>query len=211
MNKKGFILLMFLFSTFYGHSQLTWNVKAGMNLSRVTNDQMDIDLKPGYQVGAGMDYFFNDHWGIQSSLMLISKGYKSKGDYNYPPAWEAPAKTYDRTENRVYIELPVTLAYKFKIAAHINLILSSGGYISYGIAGKHKNNITLKDGHTATDKYNTFAKNTTDKFDTGIVGGATLEFRNKYTIGLVGEWGLKSAIGDFSKNQTYGLNIGYKF
>lgn len=211
MNKKAIIVFMLFFFAFYGYSQLSWNVKAGMNLSRATTyDGVDVDLKPGYQVGVGMDYFFTEHWGIQSSLMLISKGHKSKGDYYYLPGAEPTAKTYDRTENRIYIELPVMLAYEFGLSKHINLILSGGGYISYGIAGKHKNKITVNDGSTITDKYNTFSERT-EKFDTGLATGVTFEFKNKYTIGLMGEWGLKSAIGDFSKNQTYGLNIGYKF
>lgn len=209
MNKKVTIVLLFLFSAFYSYSQLSWNAKAGMNLSRVTGYE-DVDLKPGYQFGVGMDYFFTGHWGIQSSLMLISKGYKTKGNYNYPDEGDIIADKYDRTDNRVYIELPVMLAYKFNITDQINLVLSGGGYVSYGIAGKHKNKITIRDGSKITDKYNTFSERT-EKFDTGLGAGATLEFKNKYTIGLIGEWGLKSTIGDFSKNQTYGLNIGYKF
>lgn len=207
--KKVTIVLLFLFSAFYSYSQLSWSAKAGMNLSRSTGYE-NIDLKPGYQLGIGMDCFFTEHWGIQSSLMFISKGYKSKGNYNYPSEWETQVKTYDRTENRLYIELPIMLAYKFNITDQINLVLNSGGYISYSIAGKHKNKMTLKDGSKTNDKYNTFSDGM-EKFDTGLGAGATLEFKNKYTIGLIGEWGLKSTIGDYSKNQTYGLNIGYKF
>ena len=180
-----------------------------MNLSKVTG-VLGVNLKPGYQFGVGMEYFFTNHWGVQSSLMMISKGYKSEGEYNYPDDWEVPAKKYDVTDNRVYLEIPVMLAYRFNISGGVNLVLNGGGYISYGITGKHKNKITMKDDTKADDKYNTFSGGT-EKFDTGLGAGATFEFKNKYTIGLIGEWGLRSLIGNYSKNQTYGLNIGYKF
>jgi len=191
------------------YSQLSWNVKAGMNLSKATG-WADISLKPGYQFGVGIEHYFNSHWGIQPLLMLVSKGYKAKGDYNYPLEWNAPAEKYDVTTNRVYLELPVMLAYKINLIDQINLVLNGGGYISYGIAGKYKNKITLEDDSKVTEKNDAFSSGT-ERFDTGLGAGVTFEFRNKYTIGLIGEWGLKSVIGDYSKNQTYGLNIGYKF
>lgn len=203
-----FIALSFFFFAFLcGYSQLSWNVKAGMNLSKTTNE--DTNMKPGYQLGMGADYFFNDCWGIQSSLILISKGFKNKGDYLYPPGWNAPAKTFDKTENRIYIELPVMLAYRLSIAKNVNLILNGGAYISYGIVGKHKNKITLEDGSKANSSLNIFS-NGYEKFDTGLGAGTTIEYKKKYTVGLMGEWGLKGVTAD-SKNQTYGLNLGYKF
>ena len=209
MSKKGITILMFLFSVLSVHSQLSWNAKAGINLSNVTVWE-GVDMKLGYQFGVGMDYYFNDHWGIQPSLMLISKGYKDKGDYSYPCNWDdVRLKSYNITENRVYLEMPVMLAYRFNVADNMKLVLNGGGYVSYGIAGKYKNEDTLEDDSKTKESNNTFSDGM-EKFDAGIGAGITFEYKNKYTIGLIGEWGLKKIVAN-TKNRTYGLNIGYKF
>jgi len=203
MSKKGITVLLFLFSVLSVHSQLSWNAKAGMNLSNVT-DWDDVDMKLGYQFGVGMDYYFNDHWGIQPSLMLISKGYKDKGDYSYPSDWEGDVeyKSYKSTENRVYLEMPVMLAYRFNVADNMKLVLNGGGYISYGIAGKYNKTYTFVDGSGFEDKADTFSGDK-EKFDTGVGAGITFEYKSRYTVGLIGEWGLKKVIRN-TQNRTYG-------
>ncbi|WP_080905135.1 porin family protein [Parabacteroides sp. Marseille-P3160] len=223
MNKRVFVFLLFLFPALPGYSQVSWHAKAGMNFSRVSGWK-NSDLKPGYQFGVGLDHYFNDHWGLQPSLMLISKGYKASGiryivnghvEYGEQPEnidFE-PYASYKMTENRIYFEIPVMLTYRFNISNNIKLVISGGGYAGYGIGGKLKEDDTLfKDGITRKTKTNTFySGGGPERFDTGIAAGTTLEYNNKYTLGLIGEWGLKSTLGDYLKNQTYGLNIGYKF
>lgn len=208
MNKRTIIFFLFLFSALCGYSQVSWHTKAGINFSRAT--ESDSDLKLGYQFGIGIDSYFNDHWGIQPSLILISKGYKKKGEYF---DYESPLSKYNMTENRIYIEIPIMLTYRFNLSNTLKLVLSGGGYASYGIGGKNKNTITsLKDEFKYKESHNTFSDSDgTDRFDTGLSTGTTFEYKNRYTIGLIGEWGLTSNIGNFSKNQTYGLNVGYKF
>ena len=191
-----------------GYSQISWNAKAGINISNIINFG-DVDFKPGYQVGVGMDYYFNDHWGIQPSLMLISKGYKIKGDY--PPFINKSEqlKSYDITDNKVYVELPLLLTYRFNVSEKLKLIFSGGGYIAYGITGKFKNTNTLLDGSKRKDKVDSFSAGV-EKFDTGLAAGAALEYNDKYSIGLSSDFGLKSTQARF-KNRTYGLSFGYRF
>jgi len=215
MHKKIIITVLLLFSALYGYSQVSWNVKAGMNLSTQTLYGVDC-LKPGYQFGVGMDYFFTEHWGIQPSVMLISKGYKFNHHVLYQ---ELPQiVSHDITANRVYVEMPVMLAYRFNMSDNLKLVLNGGGYISYGIGGKRHSKAFYEDGSIDEITVNTFGfdppgtimPRATPRFDTGLGAGVTLEFKNKYTFGLISEWGLKEIDGN-AKNQTYGLNIGYKF
>jgi len=77
MKKKLATILLLLLVSLSGYSQMSWKVKAGVNISDITNWEL-ADYKPGYQFGVGMDYYFNDHWGIQPSIMLISKGFKDQ-------------------------------------------------------------------------------------------------------------------------------------
>ena len=208
MKKKLITTLLLLLVCLSGYSQISWNAKAGVNISNTINSG-DVDFKPGYQFGVGMDYYFNDHWGIQPSLMLISKGYKIKGDY--PPFINKSEqlKSYDITDNKVYVELPLLLTYRFNVSEKLKLIFSGGGYIAYGIAGKSKNTNTLLDGSTKKDKVDSFSAGV-EKFDTGLAAGAALEYNDKYSIGLSSDFGLKSTQARF-KNRTYGLSFGYRF
>jgi len=218
MKRKEIIILLFLSFAMYTQSQITWNAKAGINLSRVTSLD-NVDLKPGYQLGVGADYFFNERWGVQSSLMLISKGFNSKGDYTFPFEPELNVKSYDVTENSMYIEIPLMLAHRITLAKNVKLVLNGGGYISYGIGGKIRNTVTMEDGSTVTYHYNTFDIED-ERFDLGIATGISLEY-NRYSIGLIGDFGLKNVSQSYKdqslglnlgyKNQTLGLNLGYKF
>ena len=219
MIKKVFTVAVLLLSAFYGYGQVSWNVKAGMNVSRVTNWDI-VEMKPGYQFGVGMDYFFTDHWGIQPSLMLISKGFKDKGDYyrHFGDPIEPPPSewSFEETQDRIYIELPVMLAYRFNISNTMKLVLNGGGYISYGIGGKYKVANIHEDGTEQKSSFSTFSPDfgpygyEIERFDAGIGAGTTIEYKNKYIFSLFGAWGLNGVVY-VSKNQTYGLNIGYKF
>jgi hypothetical protein len=212
MNKNTLIAFFFLVSTLCGYSQIFWNVKAGMNLSTITPMEMN-EKKTGYQFGVGMDYFFHNHWGIQPSLMLVSKGYKNKvEDYDYPSEFDFPFynwKSYYYTANRIYISMPVMLAYRFNLSGTMKLVFNGGGYISYGIAGKYKGEQTLKDGSIEKIDSGSFSAGT-KRLDTGFGAGATLEYKNKYMLNLFGELGLKNVSGS-TKNRSLGLNVGYKF
>ena len=210
MKKKLITTLLLLLVCLSGYSQISWNAKAGVNISNVINSG-DVNFKPGYQFGVGMDYYFNDHWGIQPSLLLISKGFKDKGDYYFPPFIEnsEKLKSYDITNNKVYVELPLLLTYRFNVSEKLKLIFSGGGYIAYGITGKFKNTNTLLDGSKRKDKVDSFSAGV-EKFDTGLAAGAALEYNDKYSIGLSSDFGLKSTQARF-KNRTYGLSFGYRF
>ncbi len=210
MNKKLITILLLLLSCMSGYSQISWNAKAGISISNIINSG-EVNFKPGYQVGVGMNYYFNDHWGIQPSLMIISKGYKIKGDYYFPPFMNnsEQLKSYDITNHKVYVELPLLLTYRFNVSEKFKLIFSGGGYISYGFAGKSKNTETLLNGSTRKNKVDSFSTGA-EKFDTGLAAGATLEYKNKYSIGLSSDFGLRSTEAR-DKNRTYGLTFGYKF
>ena len=217
MKKKMFTIAVLLLTAVCGYSQVSWNVKAGMNVSKVTH-YSDSEMKPGYQFGVGVDYFFTDSWGIQPSLMLVSKGVKWKGEtyigelLGYISELNA---SFNNTENRMYIEMPVMLAYRINLSNALKLVFNGGGYVSYGIGGKSYFTYNLYDGTTQKYEGNTFSLG--EKFDYGLGAGTALEFKNRYTVNLFGAWGLTSADTNViinhgkNANQTYGLNIGYKF
>jgi hypothetical protein len=202
-----------------------------MNLSKITNGGDDVTMKPGYQIGVGMDYYFTKSWGIQPSLMLIGKGSK----YRFPFYWgdlldddnmyHIPNALASITETRIYVQIPVMLAYRANVSKTLKLVFNGGGYVSYGVGGKTEFvNILIPTCSIYIPPDNEFRESTVDtffegtqRFDFGLGTGAMLEIRKRYTLALFGEWGLIDAHthrqvspGKIT-NQTYGLNIGYKF
>lgn len=73
--KKSLLFVLFALVTMVSYSQISWNVKAGMNMSNITGDA-DTDLRIGFNAGVGMEYQFTDTWSIQPSLMFSQKGFK---------------------------------------------------------------------------------------------------------------------------------------
>ncbi|EJX07316.1 hypothetical protein, secreted, partial [gut metagenome] len=53
--KKSLLLVLFALVSMVSYSQISWNVKAGMNMSNITGDA-DTDLRIGFNAGVGMEY-----------------------------------------------------------------------------------------------------------------------------------------------------------
>ena len=79
--KKLLLLLVIIFGcnmlTMAQDSKVSWNAKAGLNLSNWTGaDVQGNNAKLGFKVGVGMEYAFNNIWSLQPSLFLSTKGTK---------------------------------------------------------------------------------------------------------------------------------------
>ena len=57
--KKSLLFVLFALVSMVSYSQISWNVKAGMNMSNITGDA-DTDLRIGFNAGVGMEYQFTD-------------------------------------------------------------------------------------------------------------------------------------------------------
>lgn len=208
--KKGLIFVLFALVSLVSFSQISWNAKVGMNMSNFTGD-MDTDMKVGFNVGVGMEYQFTEMWSIQPSLMFTTKGAKYDGDFSID---DASAKA-EVTMNPMYLELPIMAAARFAIADNMNIVISAGPYLAYGIGGKLKVKATASyEGESAseTTKTDIFGDDGFDRFDFGLGVGAALEI-NKFFVGLNGEFGLTKLVdGDGApKNTNFSIGVGYKF
>ena len=76
MKKSVLTVLFALFCTM-SFAQLSFNVKAGLNLSSYIGDNSDHSkFKPGVRLGVGMEYQFTDIISLQPSLFFSQKGAK---------------------------------------------------------------------------------------------------------------------------------------
>lgn len=185
--KKSLALVLFALISMTAYSQVSWNAKAGLNLSNVTNAG-DTGVKPGFQLGVGMEYQLSEMFFLQPSLMLSTKGYK--------------VKNTEITSNRMYVELPVMAAVRFAVTEYgQNVVIKAGPYAAYGVGGKTK---------VGSTSWNSFEKNTGAKrFDFGLGCGVAYEI-NQFFVDLTGEVGLANTLGS-SKNINFALGVGYKF
>lgn len=126
---------MFALICTMGFSQVSFNVKAGLNLSSYIGENSDhSEFKPGARIGVGMEYQFNDMISLQPSLFFSQKGakYSSGFDGNIIDA-DADVKI-----NQLYLELPVNVQFRFNIADNTNLVIATGPYLACGVGGKAK-------------------------------------------------------------------------
>lgn len=181
-------------------AQVTWNAKAGMNIS--SYDESEADAKIGYRIGGGFEYQISKMFSIQPSLFYSKKGAKMSED------------GIKATVNQNYLELPVMAALRLPVNEKMNIVLSAGPYMAYGVGGKTK----LKMSYLSIE-WDTFGNSTIEdeeieglkRFDAGIGVGVALEV-DKWIFSMEAQNGLTHiASGASTKNTNVFLGVGYKF
>lgn len=211
--KKSILTVLFALICTMGFSQVSFNVKAGLNLSSYIGENSDhSEFKPGARIGVGMEYQFNDMISLQPSLFFSQKGakYSSGFDGNIIDA-DADVKI-----NQLYLELPVNVQFRFNIADNTNLVIATGPYLACGVGGKAKFDGDASVGGihiNGDDKIDTFGDDGLDynRFDAGWNIGLCVEF-GKILVGLDTQLGFcKVMDGDAPHNANIGITLGYKF
>lgn len=187
----AFLMLISLTSYAQG---LSWNAKAGLNMSSMSKVD-ESKMHPGFYTGIGAEYAFDETWSIRPSLLFTMKGVKQE--------YEGDKLIF----NPMYIELPVMGAVSFPVTDGMNLVVSTGPYFAYGIAGKCK-----EEYEGDKNEVDFFGNDAGKRFDLGWGVGVAAEF-GKFFVDLKGEWGLTKVFdGDDSpKNSNYSIGVGIKF
>jgi len=174
---------------------VTFGVKAGASLSSFAGDLKDTKSALRYRVGLTTDIALSNNLFIFTGLDFQTKGVKyaskSGSDVKYNP---------------IYVQLPVSFAYKFDVGHTTKLLVNAGAYAAYGIAGKIKNDPNK-------DKESIFSKNGFKRLDYGLLGGVGVEF-GKFAVNAGYEYGLPNinhATGPKISNRNPYLTVGYKF
>jgi len=189
---RSFLISAFIVLAVAASAQVSFGVKAGLNLSTIT-DTPDSKTKVGYKVGPTMEYAFYENMAIQTGLFLSSKGVKTDHDYKV---------------NANYLELPVSFAYKYPVAFDTNIYANIGPYFAYGIFGKSKTTTgTVIDDYTEVDTFD----NTLKYFDMGLTFGLGMEV-TQFNFGVNYDLGLLKVkqMGD-GKNGNFWISVVYSF
>lgn len=183
--KKSILTILFALCSTIGFAQVSFQVKAGLNLSSYIGENSDHSkFKPGARIGVGMEYQFTDLISLQPSLFFSQKGAKYSSGYEGTVV-DADA---DVKINQLYLELPINVQFRFNLADNTNLVIATGPYLACGVGGKTKFNGGASIGGIAVnggDKVDTFGSDGLDynRFDAGWNIGLGVEF-GKILVGL---------------------------
>lgn len=217
MKKLALVVSIFLIGIgikAQGTLPVSFSIRVGANVSNSTwdvkSDNVDKKGKIGFQVGVMAEYTFPTPFQLQTGLFLTTKGAKLK----MTDTEESGETTnIDQTLNQMYLEIPISAAYKMYISNNTCLFFNLGPYIAYGIGGKNKIKTRINNEAETETKEDTFGDKGLKKFDLGLVGGVGMEF-GRIIVSLNCELGLKnlSNSDDYKyKNVTSLATLGYRF
>lgn len=202
------------------------DVNAGLNLSHGHEEADYIlaaqSIKPGFQAGATASYTVWKGLYIQSGLSITTKGIKHTKADTWIGGTNPPVSTTRSSLNLVYLQMPLRVGYDIAITQALSITAHAGGYLAYGIAGKHTEKTTTnRDAIPDTkNKTNSFGEHNGGykSFDNGLSIGAGLQYK-QYSLAAIYEYGLQD-IGRSPANTTntykyynrnLGIVIGYRF
>ncbi|MGL5637075.1 MAG: porin family protein [Bacteroidales bacterium] len=211
--KRGVFTALFALMCTLTFAQVSFNVKAGLNLSSYIGENSEnSEFKPGARIGLGMEYQFTDLISLQPSLFFSQKGAKYDSDYD-GSFFDAKAGI---KINQLYLELPVNVQFRFNVSDNTNILIATGPYFACGVGGKTKFDGSASiDGinMNGKDKIDTFGDNGMDfnRFDAGWNIGVGAEF-GQFLVGLDTQLGFaKIYEGDAPHNANIAFTVGYKF
>lgn len=210
--KKIFLMMAFVAMTLGAAAQEnSFSVKGGVGLSSL-EDYSAASYKLNWKIGAGYEFRLNDLIGIEPSLMLNSKGYKT--DYDFGGLSSKELK--NENINLLYVEVPVMCNF------HINdnWELGAGVYGAYLVDDNSDKDAVNVLGGVASAFSSVFGgdeKIDADDFkahkvDFGAYAVAKYNFENGLFVGLDYSYGF----GELSKynkgkNMTFGALVGFRF
>ncbi len=211
--KKIFLMMAFVAMTLGAAAQEnSFSVKGGVGLSTL-EDYSGATSKLNWKIGAGYEFRLNDLIGIEPSLMLNSKGYKTDYDLG---GMSSLVDIKNETINLLYVEVPVMCNF------HINdnWELGAGVYGAYLVDDNSEKDAVNVIGGVASAFSSVFGDDEkidaddfkAHKVDFGAYAVAKYNFENGLFVGLDYSYGF----GELSKynkgkNMTFGALVGFRF
>lgn len=211
MKKIVSVLLLTFICTFGAKAQLSWGVRAGMNISDFTSNSEGYS-KNGVTVGVVGSYTYPAQWRLQTGLSFSMKGVNGMNGF----ALGENLNDY-LSVNLYYLELPITIGYKLPLCDHIFLIPEAGVFFAYGLGGKAEWKRSAGDGYflASWKSFENGYLKAFNKFDSGMRFGLSVEVYKfnlslNYDLGLVTMQHQLSRVGKI-KSRTASLSLGYNF
>ena len=153
--KKTILLLAFICLSVTVSAQISFGVRAGMDVSSYYSASSIYSFKPGVHVGAIVDFPICSKFSFVSGLYLADKGTKAKGDF--PPDgiyFYMPCEPYAfiETNNNYQLEMPLLFTYKIPLNSNLSLKPQIGAYLAYTLFGNIKDERVYSTGKKTNSK-----------------------------------------------------------
>lgn len=190
-------------------------LKAGATMSTIfqkDNDEVykDNKLKPGFLVGANVDFPINDLFSFETGLLLTSKGYK----FSDKETFLGITTEYVGKANLLYLDIPITPKVSFG-SGSTSFYALLGPYVGLGLMGNYKSEVTINgEKDSESDKVEWGSKDGDFKrLDFGLLAGGGVQF-NAIQIGVAYGFGLANISpyndgGYRENNRVLSLTAGY--
>jgi hypothetical protein len=252
MKKILVIVVAFIGFSLSANAQFNIGVKGGLNVSSFSglnemsvnkndmSESLEQSSRAGFHLGVNVQYMFTPQIGVESGLFYSRLGAKITSKYA-----ENSYDTFFRVEEEItanpsYLQLPLSVLYKFNLGQGFYLYPSVGLYVGCGIGGKlttvYEWEYTINsywgftDSGSGEEQHNMFGENYIEyldddvkifnRLDAGFIGGLTLQY-SKFTLGFGYEQGFATVnrkykgeyfFGDTAlKNRNIKVSIGYFF
>ncbi len=184
---------------------ITFEVQAGVNLSKFTKVDRWGDTKLGLNVGVMAEKPIFYSLSVKAGLLYTMKGAKGKNNGGF-------GGTLETTFSPSYLEIPVMASYRYQITDDLSGQFDLGPYFAYGLHGKNKKEYSgsgvAKDSNTEEDVFKYIKR-----FDWGVRFGPQVVYKNMYSLSLSYETSLTdiSDMGGEVGNSNWSINLGYRF
>lgn len=208
--KKGISLfsLLLLFITVQSFAQVKFGVKAGLNLSNMTEKDdvhtysNNYKMKTGFHLGVTAEFPISEFFSFEPALLYSTKGFIDKD------------LDYKATASVNYLEIPMNAIYKINLGGTMMLI-SAGPYLGFALSGKYKGTEHGLDFDESINIGNNEDTDDIKALDYGLNIGVGVEIKQiiiglQYGLGLAN---ISTYTGEGSKssNKVIGISVGYKF
>ena len=197
--------------------KMRFGPRAGVDMTSITvspSSGLDLTSTVGFHAGVTAEFWLNDNWSINPSLLYAMKGYSEKYSVNVTNGNLTYSESRESTVHLNYIEIPILLGYSYgmdgwKIGGEV------GPYLGYALSGTYKNKATTNGVTTESSGSVTLGSGEAElnPLDFGLKVGPGVEFSNLkinlyYSMGLTN---LSNASGETIKNWGAGLSLAYMF
>ncbi|MFD1167271.1 porin family protein [Sphingobacterium daejeonense] len=190
-------------------AQTTYGLKAGMNLSKVSNLE-DQKFNPSYFITGFADIPLSSQFSIQPGVSLQGKGAKfQSAGFNWD---QTPMEDYKSTLNTMSIEIPVNAVYYVPVG-NGKMFISAGPYLGYNISGKIKD--SGPNGESERDVNFSGNDKNMNRLDAGLNFGLGYKLSN----GILFQAGYGLGLSDLNasknsksfSNRTINFGVGFQF
>lgn len=200
-------------SVYVAQAQTSYGIKAGTNLSKITNLE-DQKYNPSYFITGYADIPLSGRFSLQPGISLQGKGTKTEGPiFSYD---QKPTGVSKETLNSMSIEIPINAVY-YVPAGSGDFFLSAGAYLGYNISGELKQTLTSngKSINDSKDVIYSGSNKMMNRWDAGLNFAIGYKFKNGflvqggYSLGLLNQNASKSSKNFQNRSMNFG--VGYQF